>query len=158
MDAAGEPEAPAGTVSPYAAGPDLVGSAGPGGPFGPWPGEDAGRPPRRPHHHALLIAAAAALAVASVVAMTGARRRPPPWSPWRSRADGASAHVVVRPRPAVVAGIKTFHTLAWLSIESCVAYVLCAGFAGRSDRRVGVAAAVVAGEALVLPAMGSGAR
>lgn len=90
-------------------------------------------------------------------AMTDARRRPPPWSPWRPRADGISSHGVVRPRPTVVAGIKAFHTLAWLSIESCVAYVLWAGFAGRSDRRAGVAAAVVVGEALVLPAMGSGA-
>jgi len=56
----------------------------------------------------------------------------------------------------VVAGIKTFHTLAWLSIESCVAYVLWAGFAGRSGKRAGVAAAVVAGEALVFAGNGFG--
>jgi hypothetical protein len=61
---------------------------------------------------------------------------------------------VVRPRPAVVAAIKIFHTLAWLSIESCVAYVLWAGFAGRSDRRAGVAAAVVAAETLVFAGNG----
>jgi len=70
--------------------------------------------------------------------VTGARRRPPPWSPWRPRADGTSIPVVVRSRLAVAAGIKAFHTLAWLSIESCVAYVLWAGFAGRPDRRAGV--------------------
>ena len=56
----------------------------------------------------------------------------------------------------MVAGIKTFHTLAWLSIESCVAYVLWAGFAGRSGKRAGVAAAVVAGEALVFAGNGFG--
>jgi hypothetical protein len=83
-----------------------------------------------------------------------ARRRPPPWNPWRPRADGASTQVAVRPRPTVVAAIKVFHTLAWLTIESCVAYVLWAGFAGRSDRRVGVAAAVVAGETLVFAGNG----
>jgi hypothetical protein len=61
---------------------------------------------------------------------------------------------VVRPRPAVVTGIKTFHTLAWLSIESCVAYVLYAGLAGWSARRAGLAAAVVAGETLVFAGNG----
>jgi hypothetical protein len=76
-------------------------------------------------------------------------RRPPPWSPWRPRADGAQAAVAVRPRPAVVAGIKAFHTLAWLSIESCVLYVLYAGLRGRTDRRVGIAGAIVAGEVVV---------
>ena len=74
----------------------------------------------------------------------------------RSRTDGTSVRVVVRPRPAVAAGIKAFHTLAWLSIESCVAYVLWAGFAGRPCRRAGMAAAVVAGETLVFA--GNGCR
>jgi hypothetical protein len=41
------------------------------------------------------------------------------------------------------------HTLAWFSIESCMVYVLRAGFARRSDRRAAIAAAVVAGETLV---------
>jgi len=76
------------------------------------------------------------------------------WSPWRPRTDGASSPVAVRRRPTVVASIKAFHTLAWLSIESCVAYVLWAGFTGRSDRRAGVAAAVVAGETLVFASNG----
>lgn len=60
------------------------------------------------------------------------------------------------PRPAAVAGIKVFHTLAWLSIESCVVYVLCAGFAGRTDKRVGIAAAVVVGESVIFA--GNGCR
>lgn len=60
------------------------------------------------------------------------------------------------PRPGAVTVIKLFHTLAWLSVESCVVYVLYAGFAGRTDRRVGVAAAVVAGESLVF--VGNGFR
>ena len=81
-------------------------------------------------------------------------RRPPPWSPWRPRADLAQPAVAVRPRPAVVAGIKTAHTLAWLSIESCVLYVLYAGLRGRTDRRAGIAGSVVAGEVLVFAGNG----
>jgi hypothetical protein len=75
-------------------------------------------------------------------------RRPPPWSPWRLRAN-AAPRAVARPRPAVVAAIKTVHTLAWLSTESCVLYVLHAGLRGRTDRRVGIASGIVAGEVLV---------
>lgn len=60
----------------------------------------------------------------------------------------------VTSRPAAVAAIKAFHTLAWLSIESCVVYVLYTGFAGRTDRRVGIAAAVVTGETLVFAGNG----
>jgi hypothetical protein len=45
--------------------------------------------------------------------------------------------------------IKAIHTLAWFSIEGCMVYVLYAGFAGRSDRRAGIAAAVVAAETLI---------
>lgn len=81
-------------------------------------------------------------------------RRPPPWSPWRPRPDGTPASRVARPRPAVVAAIKTVHTLAWLSIESCVLYVLYAGLAGRTDKRVGIAGAIVAGETLVFAGNG----
>jgi len=55
---------------------------------------------------------------------------------------------------AVLAAVKAFHTLAWLSIESCVLYVLYAGFARRSDRRAAIAAGVVAGESLVYAANG----
>jgi uncharacterized protein YndB with AHSA1/START domain len=50
--------------------------------------------------------------------------------------------------------VKTVHTLAWFSIEACTVYVLYAGFAGRSDRRAGIAAAVVAAETLVFAGNG----
>jgi hypothetical protein len=50
--------------------------------------------------------------------------------------------------------IKVVHTLAWFSIESCMAYVLCTGFTGRTDRRTAVAAGVVAGESLIFAANG----
>src|ERR1700730_8692459 len=56
-------------------------------------------------------------------------------------------------RPALVA-IKAAHTLAWFSIESCMAYVLYAGLARRTDRRAAIAGAVVAGESLVFAANG----
>jgi hypothetical protein len=49
----------------------------------------------------------------------------------------------------VIKAIKVVHTLAWFSIEACMGYVLYAGFARRSDRSAGVAAAVVAGESLI---------
>ncbi len=52
-------------------------------------------------------------------------------------------------REAGLAAIKAIHTLVWLSIESCMAYVLYAGLARRSDRRAAIAAAVVTGESLV---------
>jgi hypothetical protein len=65
--------------------------------------------------------------------------------------DGDAASTA---RPAAVAAIKTFHTVAWFSIEACVVYVLYAGLAGRTDRRVGIAAAVVAGETLVFAGNG----
>lgn len=78
----------------------------------------------------------------------------PPWSPWRARADSSPAIRAGQPRPAVVVAIKVVHTLAWASIESCVLYVLYAGFQGRTDKRVGIAGAVVAGESLVFAANG----
>ena len=81
-------------------------------------------------------------------------RRQPPWSPWRPRTDAAPRAVAVRPRPAAVAGVKAVHTLAWLSIESCVIYVLYAGLRGRTDRRVGIAGGIVAGEVLVFAGNG----
>lgn len=81
-------------------------------------------------------------------------RRPPPWSPWRPQSELAGTELTVTPRPAAVTAIKVVHTLAWLSIESCVVYVLYVGFAGRTDKRVGIAAAVVAGESLVFAGNG----
>ena len=50
--------------------------------------------------------------------------------------------------------VKVVHTLAWFSIESCMLYVLYAGFARRSDRRAAIAAGVVAAESLVYTANG----
>jgi hypothetical protein len=50
--------------------------------------------------------------------------------------------------------IKLIHTLAWFSIESCMLYVLWAGFRERSDRRVAIAAGVVATETTVFAANG----
>jgi hypothetical protein len=49
--------------------------------------------------------------------------------------------------------IKAIHTLAWCSIESCMVYVLSAGFAKRSDWRAAVAA-VGGGKSLIFAANG----
>ncbi|MGB0091135.1 MAG: SRPBCC family protein [Solirubrobacteraceae bacterium] len=64
-----------------------------------------------------------------------------------------------RPAPNVLrrgtlAAVKLVHTLAWFSIESCMVYVLWAGFRGQSDRRAAIAAGVVAGESLIFAANG----
>jgi hypothetical protein len=59
-----------------------------------------------------------------------------------------------RGQGAGLAAVKLVHTLAWFSIESCMAYVLYTGFAGRSDRRTAMAAGVVAAETLVFAANG----
>ena len=48
--------------------------------------------------------------------------------------------------------VKAVHTLAWFSIESCMAYVLYAGAARCTDRRAALAGAVVAGESLIFAA------
>jgi hypothetical protein len=55
---------------------------------------------------------------------------------------------------AALRTVKAVHTLAWFSIEACMVYVLYAGFAGRSDRRAGIAAAVVAAESLIFAGNG----
>ena len=55
---------------------------------------------------------------------------------------------------AALRAVKAIHTLAWFSIEACMAYVLYAGFARRSDRRAGIAAGVVAAETLVFAGNG----
>jgi hypothetical protein len=55
---------------------------------------------------------------------------------------------------AALRAVKAVHTLAWFSIEACMAYVLYAGFARRSDRRAGIAAGVVAAETLVFAGNG----
>jgi hypothetical protein len=53
-----------------------------------------------------------------------------------------------------LSSVKLLHTLAWFSIESCMGYVLYAGFSGRSDRRTVIAASVVAGEGVIFIANG----
>lgn len=55
---------------------------------------------------------------------------------------------------AAIKVTKAVHNLAWFSIESCVLYLVYAGFAGRSGRRAAIAASVVAGESLVFAANG----
>jgi len=50
--------------------------------------------------------------------------------------------------------IKTIHTLAWFSIESCMIYLLYAGFTKRTDRSVVVATTVVGSECLIFAANG----
>ena len=64
-----------------------------------------------------------------------------------NRDDGTSS-------PRALAAVKFVHTLAWFSIESCMIYLLYAGFARRTDRRAAIAAAVVGGESLIFAANG----
>lgn len=68
--------------------------------------------------------------------------------------DGVARHSCSQPRHAAIVAVKTIHTLAWLSIESCVIYTLYAGFAGRTDKRAAATAAVVVGEALLFAGNG----
>jgi hypothetical protein len=53
-----------------------------------------------------------------------------------------------------LAATRLIHTLAWFSVESCMVYLLYAGFARRTDRRAAIAGAVVAGESLIFAANG----
>ena len=53
-----------------------------------------------------------------------------------------------------LAAIRTVHTAAWFSIESCMLYVLYTGFKGQSNRRAAIAAGVVAAETLVFAGNG----
>jgi uncharacterized protein YndB with AHSA1/START domain len=56
---------------------------------------------------------------------------------------------------AALRAVQAVHTLAWFSIKACMAYILYAGFARRSERRAGTAAAVVAAESLIFAGNGS---
>jgi len=85
--------------------------------------------------------------------------RTSPASRWASSAGRPQKTPEVRrstPRrsSAALVAVKSLHTFAWLSIESCMVYLLYAGFARRSDRRAAVAAGVVAGESLIFVADG----
>lgn len=55
---------------------------------------------------------------------------------------------------AALSAIKLVHTLVWFSVESCMVYVLFAGFTRRSDPRTALAAGVVAGESAIFAANG----
>ena len=57
-------------------------------------------------------------------------------------------------RSLMLRAVKTFHTIAWLVIEACMAYVLYTGITGRNDRKTRAAAVVVAGESLIFAATG----
>jgi hypothetical protein len=50
--------------------------------------------------------------------------------------------------------VTAVHTLTWLSVESCVGYVLYAGLARKTGRHAAVAGVVVAGESLIFAANG----
>ncbi len=50
--------------------------------------------------------------------------------------------------------IKVLHTTVWATVEISMIYLLVAGLIGRTDRRAGVAAGIVAGESLVFAANG----
>ena len=77
---------------------------------------------------------------------------PSPWTPRRGRARADPARPVRRRNDVALTLIKAAHTLAWFSIESCMAYVLYAGAARRTDRRAALAGTVVAGESLIFAA------
>ena len=64
------------------------------------------------------------------------------------RAGGQAGHDLA------LTTVKMVHTMVWLSVESCMLYVLYTGFTGRSGRRAAIAAGVVAGESLVFAANG----
>jgi hypothetical protein len=51
--------------------------------------------------------------------------------------------------------VKTLHTIVWAFVEAAMLYLLASGAAGRSDRRAGVAAAMVGAESLVFLANGA---
>ena len=68
--------------------------------------------------------------------------------------EAQQAEITRRPSLSrvLIAVIKIVHTMAWFSIEACMAYLLYAGLARRSNRRAAIAAAVVAGESLTFVA------
>lgn len=55
---------------------------------------------------------------------------------------------------AQLKAVKAVHTLAWFTIEAAMVYVLYSGIRGRSDRRAGVAGAVVFAETAVFAGNG----
>jgi hypothetical protein len=68
--------------------------------------------------------------------------------------EGIRTESDARRRAVALTAIKTVHTLAWFSIESCMMYLLYSGFRRKSDRRAAMAAGVVAGESLIFAGNG----
>jgi hypothetical protein len=85
------------------------------------------------------------------MAAAGQARLAPRRSPKRQRAGSSTDERRGAAARAALVAIKAVHTLAWFSIESCMAYVLYAGLVKRTDRRAAIA---VAGESLVFAANG----
>lgn len=83
-----------------------------------------------------------------------ATRRLPPSGPWREQAEPMRLASRGPGARTLLAVIKTVHTLAWFSIESCMVYLLYAGFRKQSDRRAAIAGAVVGAESLIFAANG----
>jgi len=61
---------------------------------------------------------------------------------------------MTRVNNVLVVVIKGLHTAIWAAVESCVLYVLVAGLLGRTDKRVGLAGAVVATETTIFAVNG----
>ena len=55
---------------------------------------------------------------------------------------------------AELKAVKAVHTFAWFTIETAMAYVLYSGLRGRSDRKSGVAGAVVLAETAIFAGNG----
>jgi hypothetical protein len=61
----------------------------------------------------------------------------------------------VSDRNRAIVAVKCIHTIIWAFVESAMVYLLASGAAGRSDRRAGVAAAIVGAESVVFLANGA---
>ena len=59
-------------------------------------------------------------------------------------------------RVVLLTGVKVVHTAIWAAVESCVVYLVIAGWRGRTDRRAALAAGVVGAETAIF--LGNGAR
>lgn len=52
-------------------------------------------------------------------------------------------------RSALLAGVKAFHLLAFLIIQSAILYLVYSGLRGRSDRRAAIAAGIATAESAI---------
>jgi hypothetical protein len=59
-------------------------------------------------------------------------------------------------RSILLAGLKAAHTAIWAAVETCVVYLVVAGWRGRTDRRAALAAGVVGAETAIF--LGNGAH